>query len=282
MELIENLLRKIKRGDRKSLTREHVVPIETWNYHLFREYLLSLTRGKDFLLPVDQYPNAIELSNDWHEVLDKMRTDSRDGHERWALIGYKEDRRGIYLPTIAAKGLPDHVPAEVMLEERDRAKVKAGITGLLGDLHSHPKGLVKDIWGASFEDLFDELFKEDSEIAIFSAGDLYCMVIPGSFNLMRGVVQGRENLFAFRTRESTDLGISQNVFRQDAFEKYWYEKNRFRYLGNVKNFGVRRIQALTSHADPWNVNTGIAERHKLVLYKGSSGANLTKVFSPNK
>ena len=281
MELIGSIFRKFRRGESQTVKPEKSDLPRNWDYSHFREYLLALTRGKNFLLPVGQYPDSIQLNGGWDEALKKMRKDTIDGYERWALVGFKEDRRSLYLPTIAARGLPDHVPGKLQMEEIDKARVKAGIIGFVGDIHSHPKDLVEEIWFRAFTDL-DELVGWDLDRAIFSAGDLYRIVVPDSDILMMGLVEGQENLFAFRTRESTDLGVSRDALPQEAFEKYWYERNGFRYLGSVKEYGAKRVQAITPTADRWVVNTEIAERHKLVLYRGSSGTNLTKVFTSSQ
>lgn len=95
---------------------------------------------------------------------------------------------------------------------------------------------------------------------------------------MMVVVEGDENVVAIRTKGSTDLGISPRLFNQDAFEKYWFEKNGFQYLGSVKEFGARRAKPISRDANSRRINTGIAERHNLVLYRGKSGQNLRREY----
>lgn len=234
-----------------------------------REYLLGLTRSREFLVSILDYPRQIGLSQGWHDTLDQIRKDSVDGIERLALVGFKEDRRAIYLPTIGVKGLPDHVPSAIISREIQRARVKAGITGLIGDIHSHPRSLIESIWGNT---------SDQQNTAGFSAGDLYRMVSPGEFLPMMVVVEGNGNIVAFKTKESTDTGLDRNVLTQEGFEKYWYEKNGFRYLGRVEKYGAERAVPISPNANGWNVNLGIAERHKLVLYRGGAGNNLVKLF----
>ena len=63
---------------------------DKWSYDTFRHYLVGLTKGRDFVLPQEQFPKEIELSAGWHGVFNKMRSETdEDGKERWAGIGYK-------------------------------------------------------------------------------------------------------------------------------------------------------------------------------------------------
>lgn len=245
-----------------------------WEYNHFKEYLLSLTEGQEFL-PIDRHPNSIELSEGWHQTLDQMRKDSQDGIERWALVGFKDDKKSLYLPAIAAQGLPDHVPASVMSNEVHKAKNTAGIMGLVGDIHTHPRELKESIWGK-----FINGSKKD--IARFSAGDLYTLLVPSRWGSFISIVDGDENLFAFRTRTTNDIGINSAFFNQESFERYWYQENGFVYKGNVQQFGAQRVIPVSPNANVWKVNTDIAERHNLVLYRGKIGENLEKVFPQSK
>lgn len=286
MEFIEGVLKKIKKGNANPVSKKEKNISEVWDYNRFREYLLLLTKGENSLLSIDQYPQAVALSEDWHSLLNKMREDSVDGIERWALIGYKKGKEAIYLPTVAAKGLPYDVSVEGMAESRHKAITQVGITGLLGDIHSHPIALEKENGRKLFiksPELFEGgVFEVGPSARSFSAGDLYSMFVPGNHKLVMGLVAGDENLFAFRTRETTGLGIGAYFLSQETFEKSWYEKYGFQYFSNVNEFGASGIKQVRPDASNWSVNLGIAETYKLVLYKGDAGKNLVKVFSPSK
>ena len=270
--IVEGLFGRFRRNKQ---TPSQVPQVETtegrtvWDYSHFREYLLALTRGRDFFLPSTDYPQEIELGTEWHQALDQMRKDSQDGIERFALIGFKEDRRSLYLPTVLAQGMPDHVPSEVIRKEIELARQRSRMTGFVGNIHSHPRQLQKDIWGG----LTNSGLK-----GAFSPADLYGMVVPRDPKTMMVVVEGVENVVAMKTKQSTDLGIESKLFSQDAFEKYWFEKYGFEYLGSVKEFGARRAKPIRPDANSWSINTGIATRHNLVLYRGKSGENLKRQY----
>lgn len=287
MDILEGLLERFRRKGEAKVSSESKKLYDTWKYETFRQYLLALARrytdhktsiqltkgpigyrNPEFTLPIDQYPKEIELSLDWHEILDKIRKDSEDGVERFSVIGTKDSERGVYIQAVAAQGLPDNVPAEVISAELQKAIDKYRMTTIIGDIHSHPRSLLERMWG-------DVL---PSNRGRFSAGDLYRMVIPNSNIRMMVVVEGNDNVFAFRTKGTTNTGFSQQFFNQDSFEKYWYERNGFRYLGPVEKFGANRVIPVSPTADGWNVNLGIAERHKLVIYRGYSGQNLKREF----
>ncbi|MBI4059309.1 hypothetical protein HY404_03670 [Candidatus Microgenomates bacterium] len=213
-----------------------------WSYNYFREYLLASLRGKDFLLPQDQYPDKIELSPDWYITLNQMRQETQDGFERWALIGFKEDKRTLYLPRLTAKGLSDKVTPDIMNAQINKARSQVGIVDLLGHIHSHPRGPF--------------LQPEDSSTSAFSAHDLYFSVAKPQPMFMLALVEGNENLFVFRAKDSEDL--DRSIFNQESFSNYWQEK------------------MLSAR----NINWGMAERHRLVLYRSKAGQDLEKVFPP--
>lgn len=246
----------------------------SWQYPYFREYLLALTRGKDFLLPINQYPNKIQLSNQWHETLDRMRRDTLDGKEKWSLIGFKDDRRSLWLPTAPVTGEASFVGWEHMSKQIDRAKEKEGITELLGDIHTHPSWYEKKIWGP--------FKKRNSNVARFSAADLYTILLPSRYRPIIGVVEGNDNLFAFRTRSTRTIAPWQYPNNQDEFERYWYTRGGFVYKGSVREYGADRAVPISADASGWKVNTLIADHHDLVFYRGQSGKDLNLVYKPNK
>lgn len=256
MELFE-VIRSFINGENKER-------VNRWAYDQLREYLLALTRGREFLLSSKEYPEEIQLSKDWQEILDRMRQESVDGHERWALVGFKIDKRALYLPEVPSKGTTTHVPSNVILETLDRAKWQSHLIDMVGDIHTHPK----------------------HPRAIFSAGDLYTLLISDQYanknNSMIMVLGEQENTVAFKTRDTESLTFSASIFSQESFEKYWYERNGFEYKGNVEKFGAERAIAKTPWADGWKVNLDIADRHNLVLYKGKPNGPLIKQFPQRK
>lgn len=223
----------------------------TWSYEQFKSYLLLLLGDQNALLPLAEYPNRIRLNGDWTSVLDRIRTDSQDGLERFALIGYRTDRQSLFLQTVPSTGLSHKVPVEVVKQTIQRARNVAGIVDILGSIHSHPKRILerKSFWGLMTEKVPHK--------AVFSAEDLYEMILPEKFFPIKVLVEGNDNLIAFRSRESQVLQLPSNTFSQKAFAKYWYQE--------------------VGHG--WQVNLKIAERHKLALYQGSPD-NLQRVIPP--
>lgn len=178
---------------------------DRWSYGFFREYLLALARGEKFLLPKVQYPKRIELNQSWHELLNQMWRETRDGLERFALIGFKDDRRAIFLPTRVASGTADGVPWNVVRAENEKAIAKFKIAYCLGDIHSHP---AEKIWPG----------------AAFSAYDFYRILEPDIYLPMIGLVEGGKNVFAFRSRESDY--IDPSIFSPESFRDFWRDRVR--------------------------------------------------------
>lgn len=255
---------EIAEAFRSLLKREKKESVNRWTYDQFREYLLALTRGPEFLLPSVEYPDEIQLSEDWQEILGRMGEETKDGFERWALVGFKADKRALYLSEISAKGTKIHVPSEVMEETLDRAKSQLHIVNLVGDVHTHPH----------------HPFSLPGSID-FSAGDLYTLLAATQYGQreksMIMVLEDGSIAAAFRARDTDISSIKMNIFSEESFEKYWYEKNGFRYKG-LEEFRSDPFAMIDPRASNGKVNLDIAARHKLVLYKGKINQPLIRQF----
>lgn len=248
---------------------------ERWTYDYFREYLLSLTRGSEFTLPQEAFPLVIELSRDWHTVLNTIREEtSKDEIERWAGIGFKEDRRSLYLPIFPAKGLHDIIPGELITKELEKMQSEFGMTAIIGDIHSHPQKLPRDTSVTHIEKPLE---------GTFSVYDLYCAVKPSNPLQVMGLVDGYENVFSFRSKGSVMEDLRRRFLfptNQEDFAKYWYELNGYRYeksQEDTNGYAVRQVPNPPSH---WEICKQIAQRHRLVLYKGSENGDLRKINLP--
>lgn len=266
-------------------TREEATPrqkeVKKWAYEdYFREYLLLLaSRGSKGLESINRFPERIELGKIWHKILDKMRQDSQDGIERLALIGFKGDKRRVFLPTMPVTGTSHTVPCDVISKTIATAKDKFAMQDFIGDIHSHPGDLFSRIFGYRVAQFLANL---EGEQPGFSVDDLYRIVassnasgFPGFFPVM-GVVDANTNLFAFKTRETSHPGIPRNLFDKESFKKYWYEKYGFSYSVDVE--GGRSAKPLTSRASHQAVIMGIAQRHQIALYKGKPGKDLVRTY----
>jgi len=255
--------------------------IERWSYkdHL-KEYLLLLaSKGSEGLELINRFPKQIELSSAWHELLNDMKEASQDGIERLAVIGFKEDRRRLFLPTIPIKGMPEKIPPEELEKEIFRVRNKFGMTDMIGDIHSHPKDLYGGLRGKFrlAKDFIEGINTKGQPH--LSAVDLYRVVTSSNYQAypgflpIIGVVHGNANVFAFKTRETRPLPVPPVFFNKESFSKYWYEKYGFNYSRGEGITGVK-----SSRANLWAMNIGIAERHKLALYRGRSGGDLVRTY----
>lgn len=255
--------------------------LEKWSYkdHL-KEYLLLLaSRGSEGLESINRFPKQVELSDAWHQVLNDMRDASQDGIERLALVGFQEDRRRIFLPTIPVKGASKEIPIKILNQEILRAKNKFGMRDLIADIHSHPKDLYSGWRGKA------RIVKATIEgVNVkyqphLSAGDLYRIVSSSNYQVypeflpMIGVAHGNANIFAFKTRETIPLPVPSESFDQKSFSKYWNEKYGFSYSRDEGITGIK-----SSKANHWAMNIGIAKKHKLALYRGGPGRDLVRAF----
>lgn len=247
-------------GEAPNMTAD-VAP-SRWSYKShFREYLLLLARKGDLgLESIQKFPEKIELNNPWHETFEDMRKQTEDGHERWALIGYKEDMRVLIVPTIFAygensnqsNGYKARVTYDVMEKQINRAKDKAHLIGLVGDVHTHPENT--NAWRSS------RLSSDNNKG--FSAADLYWLAskrVP-FYSPFKVLVEGKNVYFAFvskETRKST-LPLSQ-----EQFGDYWH---------NLEEDGKKK------HPDILSMNIDIAKTHSIALYKGKIGGDLGRIY----
>lgn len=245
-----------------------------WDYETFKQYLIGLSRGPNFVLPEGEFPYDIELSGDWNKVLNKMRVDTSDDRlERWAGIGYKTNevnQRAIYLPNFPAVGKYHLIPSDVISQERARMGRQGGLERVIGDIHSHPRRLPRRVPRSLLS-----FINQPS----FSVGDLYNLVHKSTDLYLMGLVDGVDNLFAFRTSESRSEMVDRNLVSRVIFEKHWYENNGWKYL--------RRENDQCPYAEPtgmfpassMDLAKKIAQRHHLVLYRGRENGRLTRIPS---
>lgn len=230
-------------------------PPERWNFKThFREYALLLGRkGKDGLESIDKFPKTIELDTQWHTALDKIRVETKSGgEERYAVIGFREDSRDFYFPEVSAIGEPGRVPRQAIGELRWKMWEKYKITSIIGDFHTHPQG------------------------SAFSPEDLYNLLNKLTATpYMKGLANEQENIFAFRTRETfmvSKIDTPSKGF-SSVFTDHWLEKAGFKY--NEARVHLVRIEPA---ADIWKANLGIAEAHRLALYRGKPGQDLRRMY----
>lgn len=259
MDFFEGIVGRISR--RKREIPQTPPPLEkkattrVWPYEHFREYLLALGRGKDFLLPLDKYPDIIELSGDWHRTLGENRKLTQErNREHYTTIGFKDIYRSLHLPTQPLSGSEGSVQPRVIKDSFANA-TRAGIDTILGDVHSHPH----------------------TEHLCFSLGDIYGIVQPGATEYVRGVVSKDENLFVFKTRE-TDATKNPAFFDRNNFSRFWYGINGWEYTGTNPQRGELAHPVKKDAPGIWGLNQEIAKRYNLVLYSGDLGKELIKVY----
>lgn len=187
-----------------------------WNYNYFREYLLALTKGTQFLLPPEKYPRRIELDQGWHTLLNNMREDTqKDKKERWALIGSKQknkDKLALYLPRNPSVGQDTHVPLNIVQDQIAKARTFR-IENFIGEIHSHPPSI--------------------DNIGSFSFGDIRLMVQPTvelvepRLLLVMGLIDGNDNFFAFRTRATKLTNLDYRFRTPEESDKQWYKQYGF-------------------------------------------------------
>ena len=119
-----------------------------WDSNHLNEYIANLAQDPESLLPPDQYPNRLQLDVQWHDILNRMRSETeKDGKERWAPIGLQEGHRVFFPPAWLAIGSEHAVLPQTMDEEIKRyqmidlfgmRRMRLPPLRAIGDIHSHP------------------------------------------------------------------------------------------------------------------------------------------------
>ena len=173
---------------------------QKWNYEQLKAYLfLLLRKPKETILSLDQFPEIIELPEGLHEVLNQMRDQSLDKHERFSVIGSEQNSHSTYLSATIIKAEIHKVPPEIVLAERNKANKNA--LEVIVTNHSHAT---------------DSDYPNQS----FSAGDLYNIISPNDPSLKAICLAERNiNMLAFPSKE-TALGVDPMIFSQDTFVNF--------------------------------------------------------------
>lgn len=242
-------------------------PSKSWNYSGVRDYLLAISRGYEFLLPINQYPEKIQLSKPWHELFNQMRKESRDTKERYALAGYKDDLQNLYLPKTPALGDNKCISDEVQLKERERTQ-RAGITGIVGDIHSHQNGFWNRMGGRA-----DRIAKLAS---MFSNGDFYGLLDKDSGIKFRGLAEKDRNFLVFRSQETEFDSSSMNW---NEFINYWdYPTCARRAMVGGEFTRLLKRDGLMLRGATLQVNIQISNEYELAIYSGKPNEDFEKII----
>ena len=258
----------MKEGERPDSIKGNIeTRTERWGYDArFKFYLYRLAiLGNEGVEAITAFPERIELDDTWHTTLNRMREESRDGIEIGIPIGFRGDRRKVFLPQEFLLG----AGKEERMATSQEAIDKFGISHPLGAIHSHPGSwihrlAVKTLISTSLVQGFDG----------FSARDLYYM-LDGYGLPMEVVVEMKHNFFAFRTRETRDIPVDSPFRSEVAFERHWYRK----YGGYFPGKSDLTFITLPSYST-LKVNIGIAGAYNLALYKGDPGKDLVRSYPP--
>lgn len=223
--------------------------LDKWKYENFKEYLIAISKGQEYLSHLEDFPRMLNLNETWIQTFIQLKSGTvHDGKERYALIATNPENRKVYLPKLPAQGNELKVPGKTISIEHQLAE-KQGLK-VIGDIHSHPH----------------------EQAAVFSVADLYRVVNSNPLSVI-GVIEGNEVLFAFRTHETAKLPIVENS--QMDFEKEWYNNNGFKY--SDESYETRVLQTRFLPTPHFEINKQIAEKYKLVLYIGTLGDDLYKI-----
>lgn len=219
----------------------------TWTSRDFQAYLLAQSCNPvegDFCLETQRFPRRIDISPDWHQVLNQLRAQTAaDGVEYWSLIGVTDQRERVMVMRDFVRGKREEVDAEGIAAARRRA-FENGITHCVGDAHSHTAGLMEKL-----------VYATDH----FSPGDLYDLLYSRIASACKLLVGPNRNLAVCRSIGSEFLPPAMN---QKTFERLWEARFRWEYmLGNR-----------------WGADFEIGKRHHLIFYEGKPQQPLARVF----
>jgi len=232
-----------------------VSPPKIWKHEYFKEYLLALGRGPCYFEAIKNFPEEIELSDVWHKTFNQLRRETSDGLERYLFIATDQQSHSILLPRNPVTGSEDKISSEDKFKHILWGIEKNIDEGdMIGGMHSHP-------WGS-----------------VFSAGDLYDLVYY-RHSAVEGLAGKNANAIAFGTRETgnTDFRYLLMDKSQKDFMNYWYSSNGYKRHGAY----LRKIDGSPAgFNDILKIESLIAQRHNLVIYRGEPNQPVKRVYPP--
>lgn len=237
------------------LTPEYKID-SIWIYSHFREYLLNVGRHSNFVESIHNFPDVIELNPGWHDILNKMRRQTIND-ELYSVISVNQTNQQLLLQENPATANPGQVNHNVIREVRQKVMNSNRVDHIIGDIHSHP--------GRT----------DNSYLAGFSAEDMYCLIAEPRIKLMT-VVQGDENLFIFRTKETKPLPLHESIMTQEAFAKKFYEQNGHQYIKSDEYGTLTQRQSNSSNNRQLNVD--IASAFQIAFYIGKQDQLLKRIY----
>lgn len=229
-----------------------------------RWYLLAISRDRNALETLGNFPRFIVLPKPWHKVFNRIIKDTKfDGHERFCAIATDLQKNRVLLPIQSAKGEPKRVPPEIKQEHFKWAK-DAGADGLVGSFHSHPS--------KSHHSILSIFSTYNS---VFSAGDFYG-VVNGGPECVKGVIQmNRQLAIVFKSaethlEENLDY-LPQGYKDQVNFTDYWYRSVGWVYDPEeqvVSRMDGKSMSNSEWQNQMWDLNHQIADKHHLAFYRG--------------
>jgi hypothetical protein len=214
-----------------------------WHSETFRTYYNLFFQEKAPLLQAKQYPESLSLGDDPEivPIHNTLRDLTRDGNERWSMIGYLPDKKHIYFSNQFAQGT-EHGVNRQTIARTVQQEVASNSVEIIGSQHSH------------------SVNRSGEMIDSFSANDLYALLPQGNNHTLLFLVAGKHVLFATRAADSTfvDPDLSQESLRQ-----FW--------------LGQLNISTEPTKLENEKIMHGILKEHNLICYKGFINDTLYRI-----
>jgi hypothetical protein len=219
--------------------------------------LITISLYEQRAVPHTSFPDAVELDSSWHELLNRMRDESRDKKVRFAVGGWHTERRKFLLSRNTRQGQRSFVTPQEWTEAEERAK-SLGI----------PR-LVTTLMGRS----------ESSRLRIpfMNPAELFFLVSSAHPIRFLCLADGTHNLAAFAARDTERLGAIGTLRdrTQGAFIERW---TRTPAPDEGWRDFLESAEQLFTQEDDSSVATEIAQKHKLVLYRGRPDRLLQRTY----
>lgn len=243
-----------------------------WYPEQFRSYLLTIGKNNEGLMSIEEFPDKLKLSREWHSVLNQIRADTyEDGLERLVAICLNNNIDKVYLQSTPVVGDKYKIPKDLV--EKNYSDITNSGLECLGNIHSHPKP--KRLYKRTLFEKFTKFEKPPYKGIGFSAIDLYAIVHPGTNVRILGLIEGDMNIFVLRSQETATHDVFTEAIHWSAFSKFWYEKSGFEVVSNPQIGDV--IRGRNPDATKFKVNLEISKNYQLALYKAFESEDLTRV-----
>jgi hypothetical protein len=246
-------------------------PKKHWEGENLRGYMAQTLRSGKSLIELENYPETIELPDDWQAWVNYVRKNS--SKRTWGVAMIGPDNKGKWPTTYTEKNKPiDDFQANLIIGSLANAAKSQGIAKGGIEIHGHHTW-----WSPNGN--WEELEVKKGRRPAFTPADWYRFLINQDCQMMI-LADTLSVLMAVKSRQTVELNEAREKINQPVFEKYWLDRHNLMIHTGFQRwlFGgmMGGSQDLHDNSDLRNMGLEIANNHKIAFYSGPQNGTLIR------